>query len=134
MSSITDLIKELREKTGAGFLDCKKSLEDNDNDIEKSIEALRKKGLAKASKKSDRAANEGAVGVFKNNNIIAVIISMNPTSVKLPAKSELIWSSKRKPINPAVIIEIIIIRAKKVFSSFLNVKTLFKIEITSSLK
>ncbi len=73
MSSITDLIKELREKTGAGFLDCKKSLEDNDNDIEKSIEALRKKGLAKASKKSDRAANEGAVGVFKNNNIIAVI-------------------------------------------------------------
>ena len=51
MSNITELIKELREKTGAGFLDCKKSLEDNDNDIEKSIEALRKKGLAKASKK-----------------------------------------------------------------------------------
>ena len=47
MSSITDLIKELRDKTGAGFLDCKKSLEENSNDIEKSIEALRKKGLAK---------------------------------------------------------------------------------------
>ena len=46
MSSITELIKELREKTGAGFLDCKKSLEDNNNNIEKSIEALRKKGLA----------------------------------------------------------------------------------------
>ena len=59
---------------------------------------------------------------------------MNPTNVKLPSKSELIWSSNRKPINPAGIIEIIIIRAKKVFSSFLNVKTLFKIEITSSLK
>ena len=44
MSSTTELIKELREKTGAGFLDCKKSLEDNDNNIEKSIEALRKKG------------------------------------------------------------------------------------------
>jgi len=56
MTSITDLIKELREKTGAGFLDCKKSLEENNNDIDKSIEALRKKGLAKASKKSDRAA------------------------------------------------------------------------------
>ena len=51
MPSTTELIKELREKTGAGFLDCKKSLEDNNNDIEKSIEALRKKGLAKASKK-----------------------------------------------------------------------------------
>ena len=73
MSSITNLIKELREKTGAGFLDCKKSLEDNNNDIEKSIETLRKKGLAKASKKSDRAAIEGAVGVYSNENITALI-------------------------------------------------------------
>ena len=66
MQSLTELIKELREKTGAGFLDCKKSLEENENDIEKSVEALRKKGLAKASKKSDRAANEGAVGIYFN--------------------------------------------------------------------
>ncbi len=73
MSSISELIKELREKTGAGFLDCKKSLEDNNNDIEKSIESLRKKGLAKASKKSDRAAIEGAVGVYSNQNITALI-------------------------------------------------------------
>ena len=73
MSSITELIKELREKTGAGFLDCKKSLEDNNNDIQKSIEALRKKGLAKASKKSDRAAIEGAVGVYSNENFTALI-------------------------------------------------------------
>jgi len=73
MTSLTDLIKELREKTGAGFLDCKKSLEENNNDIEKSIEALRKKGLAKASKKSDRTAVEGAVGVYSNKDIIALI-------------------------------------------------------------
>ena len=73
MSSTTKLIKELREKTGAGFLDCKKSLEENNNDIEKSIEALRKKGLAKASKKSDRAANEGAVGVYYNKDITALL-------------------------------------------------------------
>ena len=73
MTSITDLIKELREKTGAGFLDCKKSLEENNNNIEKSIEALRKKGLAKASKKSDRTAIEGAVGVYSNDDIIALI-------------------------------------------------------------
>ena len=73
MSSTTELIKELREKTGAGFLDCKKSLEDNNNDIDKSIEALRKKGLAKASKKSDRAAIEGAVGCYSNENITALI-------------------------------------------------------------
>ena len=73
MTGITELIKELREKTGAGFLDCKKSLEENDNNIEKSIESLRKKGLAKASKKTDRAANEGAVGVYSNNDITALI-------------------------------------------------------------
>ena len=74
--SITDLIKELREKTGAGFLDCKKSLEENNNDIEKSIESLRKKGLAKASKKSERAAIEGAVGFYSNQDI-TVLIKVN---------------------------------------------------------
>ena len=86
MSSITELIKELREKTGAGFLDCKKSLEDNNNDIEKSIDALRKKGLAKASKKSDRAAIEGAVGVYSNDNITAIIKVNSETD--FAAKSE----------------------------------------------
>ena len=86
MSSTTELIKELREKTGAGFLDCKKSLEDNNNNIEKSIEALRKKGLAKASKKSDRAANEGAVGFFSNTNI-TVLIKVN-SETDFAAKSD----------------------------------------------
>ncbi len=73
MSNLTELIKDLREKTGAGFLDCKKSLEENNNDIEKSIESLRKKGLAKASKKTDRAANEGAVGIYSNKDITALL-------------------------------------------------------------
>ena len=86
MPSITELIKELREKTGAGFLDCKKSLEDNNNDIEKSIEALRKKGLAKASKKSDRAAIEGAVGVYSNEDI-TVLIKVN-SETDFAAKSD----------------------------------------------
>jgi elongation factor Ts len=86
MTSFTDLIKELREKTGAGFLDCKKSLEDNDNDIGKSIEALRKKGLAKASKKSDRAANEGAVGFYSNKDI-TVLIKVN-SETDFAAKSD----------------------------------------------
>ena len=86
MSNITQLIKELRDKTGAGFLDCKKSLEQNNNDIEKSIEALRKKGLAKASKKSDRAANEGAVGFFSNTNI-TVLIKVN-SETDFAAKSD----------------------------------------------
>ncbi len=86
MNNNSELIKELREKTGAGFLDCKKSLEENDNDIEKSIEALRKKGLAKASKKSDRAANEGAVGIYSNDKIM-VLIKVN-SETDFAAKSE----------------------------------------------
>ena len=86
MANITDLIKELREKTGAGFLDCKKSLEENNNNIEKSVEALRKKGLAKASKKSDRAANEGAVGIYSNNDI-TVLIKVN-SETDFAAKSD----------------------------------------------
>ena len=86
MSSITVLIKELRDKTGAGFLDCKKSLEENNNDIEKSIESLRKKGLAKASKKSDREANEGAVGVYSNKDI-TVLIKVN-SETDFAAKSD----------------------------------------------
>ena len=86
MASVTELIKELRDKTGAGFLDCKKSLEDNNNDIEKSIEALRKKGLAKASKKSDRVANEGAIGIYYNDNI-TVILKVN-SETDFAAKSD----------------------------------------------
>ena len=86
MTSITELIKELREKTGAGFLDCKKSLEENNNDIEQSIESLRKKGLAKASKKSDREANEGAVGVYSNKDI-TVLIKVN-SETDFAAKSD----------------------------------------------
>ncbi len=86
MPSVTELIKELREKTGAGFLDCKKSLDENKNDIEKSIESLRKKGLAKASKKSDRAAIEGAVGFYTNKNI-TVLIKVN-SETDFAAKSD----------------------------------------------
>ena len=80
------LIKELREKTGAGFLDCKNALSENDNNIEHSIDSLRKKGLAKASKKSSREANEGAVGFFKNQNI-SVILKIN-SETDFSAKSD----------------------------------------------
>ena len=80
------LIKELREKTGAGFLDCKNALTENDNNIEQSIDYLRKKGLAKASKKSSREANEGAVGFYKNENI-TVILKIN-SETDFSAKSD----------------------------------------------
>ena len=80
------LIKELREKTGAGFLDCKNALSENDNNIEQSIDSLRKKGLAKASKKSLREANEGAVGFYQNENI-SIILKIN-SETDFSAKSD----------------------------------------------
>ena len=76
MSDDLKLVKELRDKTGAGFLDCKEALASNDGNLDNAIDYLRKKGLAKASKKSSREANEGAVGFFENNNI-GVIIKVN---------------------------------------------------------
>ena len=68
-----DNIKSLRESTGAGYLDCKKALQENNNAIERSIDFLRKKGLAKAVKKSSREAKEGAVGVFMNDKVAAIL-------------------------------------------------------------
>ena len=80
------LIKELREKTGAGFLDCKNALTENNNNIEQSIDSLRKKGLAKATKKSSREANEGAIGFYKNENI-SLILKIN-SETDFSAKSD----------------------------------------------
>ena len=82
-----DLIKELREKTGAGFLDCKNTLKENNNNIEESIDSLRKKGLAKASKKSSREAKEGAVGFFSNDKI-SIILKIN-SETDFSAKSDI---------------------------------------------
>ena len=75
MSSKNNLqnIKKLRELTGVGFKDCKTAIEENNGDIEKSIEFLRKKGIAKASKKMGRVAADGLVLVSSKNNSVAVI-------------------------------------------------------------
>ncbi|HDC6145748.1 TPA: elongation factor Ts [Staphylococcus aureus] len=70
------LVKELRKKTGAGMMDCKKALTDTDGDIDKAIDYLREKGIAKAAKKADRIAAEGLVHVETKGND-AVIVEIN---------------------------------------------------------
>ncbi|CAC7134020.1 TPA: translation elongation factor Ts [Staphylococcus aureus] len=70
------LVKELREKTGAGMMDCKKALTETDGDIDKAIDYLREKGIAKAAKKADRIAAEGLVHVETKGND-AVIVEIN---------------------------------------------------------
>jgi len=72
------LVKELREKTGAGMMDCKKALEKNDGNLEKAIDYLREKGLADAAKKSGRIAADGAVvSYIHGNGRIGVLVEVN---------------------------------------------------------
>ena len=72
------MIKELRERTAAGLMDCKKALTETDGEMDKAIEYLRKKGLAAAAKKSGRLASEGVVTAYvHSNNRVGVLLEVN---------------------------------------------------------
>lgn len=74
MSEITSaMVKELREKTGVGMMDCKLALKENSGNIEASIDWLRTKGIAKAAKKEGRVASEGLISIENNGNVASVI-------------------------------------------------------------
>lgn len=78
MSISANAVKELREKTGAGMMDCKKALEENQGDFEKSVDWLRAKGLSKAAKKSGRVASEGLVTSYIHaGGRIGVLVEVN---------------------------------------------------------
>lgn len=71
------LVKKLREQTGVGILECKKAIGEANNDFEKAIELLRKKGFEKAKSKASRATNQGAVGSYiHSNNRIGVLLEL----------------------------------------------------------
>ena len=70
---LLDNVKKLRELTGVGFKDCKIAIEENNGDIEKSVEFLRKKGIAKASKKMGRNASEGLALIYDKSDEVAVV-------------------------------------------------------------
>lgn len=73
-----DQVKELRARTGAGFMDCKRALEQTGGDLDKAADLLREKGLAAAAKKSGRITAEGAVGSYiHGNGRIGVLVEMN---------------------------------------------------------
>lgn len=74
MSEITSaMVKELREKTGVGMMDCKLALKENNGNIEASIDWLRTKGIAKAAKKEGRIASEGLISIENNGNVASII-------------------------------------------------------------
>ena len=64
MEISASLVKDLREKTGAGFMDCKKALVESKGELENAIEYLRKKGLSAASKRAEKAAHEGLISSY----------------------------------------------------------------------
>jgi elongation factor Ts len=76
MEITASLVKELRERSGAGMMECKKALTENTGDIEAAMEYLRKTGLAKADKKADRVAAEGRIGMASNGGK-AVLVEVN---------------------------------------------------------
>ena len=82
------MVKELREKTGAGMMDCKKVLTESNGDMEKAIELLRERGIAKAAKKSSRIAAEGLVGAYiSEDKKIGAIVEVN-SETDFVAKNE----------------------------------------------
>ena len=73
-----DAVKELRDRTGAGFMDCKRALEETDGDMDKAVARLRERGLAAAAKKADREAKEGLVESYIHpGNRVGVLIEVN---------------------------------------------------------
>lgn len=88
MTQITaKLVSELREKTGAGMMDCKKALGETNGDMEKAIDFLRQKGLAAAQKKQSRVAAEGAIGSYIHGGRMGVMVEVN-CETDFVAKSE----------------------------------------------
>mgnify|MGYP006217054271 CR=1 FL=1 len=71
--NILDKVKKLREITGVGFKDCKLAIDENNGDIEKSIEFLRKKGIAKANRKMERVAADGLVCITEKDNNVSIV-------------------------------------------------------------
>ncbi len=81
MAITTEMIKTLREATGAGILDCRKALENSNGDMDKAMEFLREKGLATATKRSARQASEGVVELYSHGNgRVGVMVELNSES------------------------------------------------------
>jgi elongation factor Ts len=77
MAISADIVKELREKTGVGFMECKSALQESNGDIEEAITILRKRGLASLAKKSGRETKDGAIGSYIHNGKIGVMVEVS---------------------------------------------------------
>ena len=106
MAVTATMVKELREKTGAGMMDCKKALVETAGDMEAAVKFLREKGMAKAAKKADRVAAEGLTDIYVNGNEATIIeinsetdfVAKNPMFVELVQETAQLIA-KNKPAN-----------------------------------
>lgn len=87
MAITTAMVKELREKSGAGMMDCKKALTETNGDMDKAVDFLREKGLASVAKKSSRIASEGLVESYVHGGRIGVLVEVN-SETDFVAKNE----------------------------------------------
>ncbi|WP_077075204.1 translation elongation factor Ts [Aedoeadaptatus urinae] len=87
MEITAKMVKELRDKSGAGMMDCKKALKESEGDIDRAADILREQGLSKVAKKSSRIAAEGIVESYIHNNRIGVLIEVN-SETDFVAKNE----------------------------------------------
>lgn len=101
MAITASMVKELREQTGAGMMDCKKALTETDGDFEKAIEFLREKGLATAQKKAGRIAAEGIVSTtIKDGDKVAAIVEVN-AETDFVAKNEVFRNYVKEVVEQA---------------------------------
>ena len=77
MTIPAELVKELREKTGVGFMECKSALSEANGDLEAAVTILRKRGLASLAKRSGRETKDGLIGTYVHNGKIGVIVEVN---------------------------------------------------------
>jgi len=77
MTITADQVKQLREMTGAGMMECKKALSETGGDLNKAIDALRKAGIAKAERRADRAASQGRIESYVHDSRIGVLVEVN---------------------------------------------------------
>ena len=105
MAEITAaLVKDLREKSGAGMMDCKRALQENNGDMEAAVDWLRTKGLSKAAKKADRAAAEGLVAIAvrpEAGGAVAAVIELN-AETDFVARNELFQNAARAAAHAAL--------------------------------
>jgi elongation factor Ts len=77
MTITAELVKELRDKTGVGFMECKSALQESNGDLEAAVTVLRKRGLASLAKKSGRETKDGLIGAYIHNGKIGVMMEVN---------------------------------------------------------